>query len=269
MSNDSPIDGAPSHTVPSPSSARILIVDDDFHVRELISRWLDDEGYECNTAADAEEACRLLSTDSFSMMVSDIKMPGKSGIDLLEEVKDRYPDMAVIMVTSVDDRAMAIHTLQTGAYGYIVKPFGEDEVIINVANPLERRRLVLESRQYESRLEEQVREQTEEIRLSREEITLRLIAAQEYRNDETGAHVRRPGLYAEAIGERIGRPKEYTEMLRLAAPMHDVGKMLEGARLALVNMAQAIALWHHEKWDGFDVFLESLPELQTTLAGVQ
>jgi len=359
MSNDSPIDGAPSNAAPFPPPVRILVVDDEPHVREIISRWLDDEGYECNIAADAEEACRLLSTDSFSIMVSDIKMPGKSGIDLLEEVKDQYPDMAVIMVTAVDDREIAIHTLQTGAYGYIVKPFGEDEVIINVANALERRRLVIESRQYESRLEEKVREQTEEIRLSREEITLRLIAAQEYRHDETGAHVRRIGLYAEAIGERIGRPKEYTEMLRLAAPMHDVGKIgvpdsilmkpgkltggefeimkthttiggkiLEGSRLALVNMAQAIALWHHERWDGsgyphslagedipesgrivavadvydalvhdrvyrpamsedealaimtsergahfepliFDVFLESLPELQTPLAGVQ
>ena len=266
---------------PFSSSARILIVDDETYVRDVLSRMLSAEGYECDTAPDADEALRLLERDSYSLMVSDIMMPGKSGIELLTTARERHSDVAVVMITAVGDRETAIRALRLGAYAYVIKPFDHNEIIINVANALERRRLVLASKAYENGLEEKVREQTQAIRVSREEIAMRVMAAQEFRHDETGAHVRRIGLYAEIIGKKMGLVREYAEMLRLAAPMHDVGKIgvpdaillkpgklteeefetikthttiggeiLEGSSILLINVARDIALYHHEKWDG-------------------
>ncbi len=262
-------------------AGRILIVDDEPYVREILSRWLEREGYQCSTAASADEACEQLGHGDFALLVSDIVMPGRSGIDLLAAVTQEFPGVAVVMATAVDDRKTAIQALEIGAYGYIVKPFERNEVVINVVNALERRRLVLASQQHEERLEDRVREQTEDIRQSREEILLRLLAAQEFRHDETGAHVRRIGLYAEALARTMARPDDDAETLRLAAPMHDVGKIgipdailqkpgkldddewdvmkthttigariLEGTGISLLNTAEQIAAAHHEKWDG-------------------
>jgi len=262
-------------------TASILIVDDEPFMRDLISRWLCPEGYDCSTAASAEDAWDLLQRDSFSLVISDIKLPAKSGIDLLETIKNELQDVAVLMITGVDDRRTAIRALELGAYGYVVKPLEQNEVIINVLNALGRRRLSLEAKEQERMLQEKVRRQTEEIRVSREEIALRLIAAQEYRHDETGAHIRRIGLYAETVGKAMSYPEEHTEMLRLTAPMHDVGKIgipdsillkpgkltpqewdimkrhtaigaqiLGGKSVPHLSLARDIALSHHEKWDG-------------------
>jgi putative two-component system response regulator len=265
---------------PTPSE-RVLVVDDEGYVREILCRWLRSEGYDCEAAASAEQAWELLQQESFALVVTDIMMPRKSGMDLLNMVGRDMPDVAVVMVTAADDRRTAIGALERGAYGYVTKPFEGNEIIINVVNALERRRLVMASREYERGLEERVREQTEEIRTSREEIVLRLIAAQEYRHDETGAHIRRIGLGAEAMAGRAGYSREGAEMLRLAAPMHDVGKigipdailakpgkltpeewevmkrhttigaeMLGQTTIPLLELAREIALSHHEKWDG-------------------
>ena len=262
-------------------ASKVLIVYDEPYVRDILSRWLDSEGYNCHIAESAEEAWKLLESNSFSLLVADIIMPGKSGIELLKMAKEDFPDLAVIMVTGLDDRKTAIRALQLGAYGYVIKPFEQTEVVINVVNALERRRLTQESRHYERRLEEKVREQTEETRSSREEIALKLMAALEYRDDETGGHIRRVGLYAEVIGRRMGHTEEYNELLRLSAPMHDIGKMgipdsilmkpakltaeefeivkthttiganiLAGTAIPLLNLAREIAYGHHEKWDG-------------------
>jgi len=263
------------------AGARILVVDDEVYMCQIISRWLDAEGHRCATASGGQEALGLLESGHFELMVTDIMMPGISGITLMTTARERFPDLAVIMVTAVDDRKTAGEALALGAYGYVIKPFEQNEVLISVANALERRRLVLESRDSERRLERKVQEQTAEIRASREEIAMRLIAAQGYRSDETGAHIRRMGLYAEMIGKRLGYSVEDTDLMRLSAPMHDVGKIgipdsillkpgkldreefeimkthttigaaiLGRSNMPLIAMSRVIALGHHEKWDG-------------------
>jgi len=290
----------PEHMTTSPlerprEPARLLIVDDEPLARKLLARWLSAEGYACETTEDVEHAEELLERDAVSLVIADIRLPGKSGIDLLRLVGERFPDMAVVVATALDDRAVAIRALEMGAYGYVVKPFKRNEVVISVVNALERRKLLLERQEYERRLEETIREQTEDIRLSRHEIALRLIAAQEYRHDESGAHIRRIGLYAGALGRRLGYSEEQAESLSLAASMHDVGKIgvpdsillkpgkltpeerkvmerhttigghiLEGTYIPLLNLARDVALCHHEKRDGSGYPLglsgDSIPE---------
>ncbi len=256
---------------------KVLVVDDEPYISRILCRWLTREGFDCVTSASTEEALRLLEQDSFSLVVSDITMPGRSGMELLALARERYPDVAVIMVTAVDDRNTAIRALELGAYGYVIKPFEQNEVIINVANALERRRLVLESRKYQQRLEEEVRERTADIRRREEEIALRLVAAAEYRDESTGAHIRRIGLYSAALAEAAGWQKQLVDDIRVAATMHDIGKIgvpdhillkpgkltpeefevvkkhpeigagiLEGSKAPLLRLAEEIPLSHHE-----------------------
>ena len=260
---------------------RILVVDDEAPVREILCRYLQAQGYSCDAAADADEAWQQLRQDSYALVVSDIMMPGRSGLELLAMVRLEMPEVAVVMVTAADDRDTAVRALERGAYGYVIKPFESNEVVINVVNALERRRLVLASQEYERDLEKQVREQTEQIRVSHEEIALRLMAAQEHRHDETGAHIRRIALGAQAVALHMGYSPGRAEMLRLAAPMHDVGKIgipdsilrkpdkltpdeweimkrhtvigaeiLGNSSLPLLEVGRRVALYHHEKWDG-------------------
>src|SRR5208283_3888580 len=284
-------------------TANILIVDDEPDIGRIISSWLRTAGYGCVTATTGEQALELLQSQSFQLVVSDIMMPGMSGIDLLTFIKDLFPEVAVILVTAVDDRKTAIMTLELGAYGYVIKPFDRNEILINVANALERRRLTLLSREYEQSLESEVREKTSEIREREEEIVLRLISASGFRDDETGAHIRRIGLYASVIAKDIGWNQGSVSDIRLAAAMHDVGKIgipdsillkpgkltpeefevmkkhttigariLHGSNFEVVKVAREIALSHHERWDasGYPHGLggEAIPESARIVAVV-
>jgi len=261
--------------------ARILIVDDEPSIGDLLSRWLTVEGYGCAVAENGETAVTLLENDHFDLVVSDIMMPGMSGMDLLTVIKTLFADIAVVMVTAVDDRKTAIMALDLGAYGYVIKPFDRNEILINVANALERRRLFLLSREYENELETKVKQRTKEVREREEEIVLRLISAAGYRDHETGTHIRRIGLYAAIMAADLGWDARSVDLVRLAAPMHDLGKIgisdnillkpgkltseefdvmknhtligariLDGSDIALLQMAKEIALSHHERWDG-------------------
>lgn len=262
-------------------AAKLLAIDDEPFVTEIIQRWLNKEGYSCDTASSAAEGLNLLASQHYELVISDIMMPGMDGIELLGRIKAGFPEVAVIMATAVDDRETAIRTLQLGAYGYMIKPFEHHAMVINVANALERRRLVLESLEYERRLEQEVLARTEDIRRREEEITLHLLSAADYRDEETGAHVRRLGLYAMVLARELGWHHGPVEYIRVAAPMHDVGKIgipdavlrkpgkltaeefaiikthpeigariLGGSDIPLLQMATDIAMFHHEKWDG-------------------
>jgi putative two-component system response regulator len=262
-------------------TVKILLVDDEPHICDLLQRWLTAEGYLCTTAEDGETALNLLSTDHFDLLISDIMMPRMSGMDLLMVMKPLFPDIAVIMVTAVDDKKTAIMALELGAYGYVTKPFARNEIVISVVNALERRRLMQLSRDYERELEAKVLQRTQEVREREEEIIFRLLSATGFRDDETGEHVRRIGLYSAKMARALGWNDEAVEQIRLAAPMHDVGKIgipdsilrkpgkltppefeimkghaeigasiLDGSQVPLLKMARDIAFCHHERWDG-------------------
>lgn len=272
---------SPLRAPESERATRILLVDDEAPLRGLLSRCLSAEGYDCVQAASSEEAWEALEGEDFALLITDIKMPGMSGLELLGKVAERFPSMAVIMVTAVADHPVALDALEKGAYGYVIKPFSENEVLVSVANALERQRLAKLSEQYEHRLEQEVRDRTAEIRRVQEEVSLRLVSASEYRDEETGAHIRRMGMFAEALAKAMGWDADAADNMRLAAPMHDIGKIgvsdtillkpgkltdtefqtmqqhtqigaaiLKVSDIRLLQMSRDIALCHHEKWDG-------------------
>ncbi len=260
----------------------ILIVDDEQRVRRSLHRILGSAGYQCREAGDVAAALEILERETVALVLSDIRMPGQSGLELVEHIKKLEPQTVCITVTAVDKTAVAVDALSRGAYAYVIKPFDMNEILIQVESALRRRRLELAQRKLQSELERQVRQQTEMIRRSREEIALRLISASQYRDTETGAHIRRIGLYTAKMAELMGMDQESIDILRVAAPMHDVGKigipdsiLLKPGRLTseefaemkkhtvigasilrssstpLLQIAERIALEHHEWWNGY------------------
>ena len=218
---------------------RVLIVDDEDQIRTLLARLLGAHGYECITAESAAAGRRVLKETRIALVLSDVNMPGESGIDFTREVLAHYPETAVVMVTGMDDRSYADIAIELGAYGYVLKPFKPNELIINVGNALRRRTLEIENRNHREMLEQTVLARTTalretiaqlessdtELRRLREETIRRLSWAAEFRNQETGEHIVRMSLYCALLARLAGLDGERAELIRIASPMHDVGKI--------------------------------------------
>jgi DNA-binding NtrC family response regulator len=148
-------------------SERILVVDDEEPIREIVTSMLANAGYECKQAGSGLEAIAILeSGEQFELMLSDLMMPELDGIGLLERTKEKFPDMPVVMVTAVHDISVALAALRNGAYDYLLKPFERDQLLAMVRRALENRRLKLENRAYQTNLESLVSARTEQLRLS-------------------------------------------------------------------------------------------------------
>ena len=211
----------------------ILIVDDEELIRKLLHQKLSDEGYHCERAGSAEQALDKLQDNSFELVILDIKMPGKSGIELLPEIKVNYPDIAVIMSTAITDTNVAIQCMKQGAYDYLNKPFSLDEVILSVARALEKRRLVIENRDYQQHLEQKVEAQASRIRASFLSAVTALVYALEAKDKYTSGHSERVAETSVAIARELGLPWDNVEKIRLAGLIHDIGKI--GMRESILN----------------------------------
>ncbi len=264
-----------------PKDVRILVLDDQEIIRVQLKRILQKSGFTTLEAADARAALEILNREPVDLLLSDIRMPGMTGLDLVHALAHRIPDIAVVMVSGMDSMEMALECLHYGAYGYVLKPFKTSGILIAVADALRRRMLELEHRDREEILARRVREQTEEIRNSREEISYRLLSASEHRDNETGAHVRRIGLYAAEMGRLLGWNLEGVDCILAAAPTHDIGKIgvpdrilqkdgpltdeewiimkthtamganiLRDSGVPFIQMGARIAASHHERFDG-------------------
>ncbi len=211
----------------------ILLVDDEDMIRRLLEQKLSAEGYRCQQAANAEQALIKLKEAPVEMVILDIKMPGKSGVELLPEIKAKYPDTAVIMATAVSDASIAINCMKAGAYDYVTKPFNLDEVSLGVERALEMRRLELENRDYQLHLEQKVDEQAQKIRASFFNAVTALAYALEAKDVYTSGHSQRVTEISVAIAEHLKLPKETIEKIRLAGLVHDIGKI--GVREVVLN----------------------------------
>jgi putative nucleotidyltransferase with HDIG domain len=203
----------------------LLIVDDEAAIRKLLHLKLSREGYQCDEADNAEQALNMLETSPIALVILDIKMPGKSGIDFLPEIKSGFPDTAVIMATAVNDIDVAIQCLKRGADDYICKPFNLEEISLAVQRALEKRRLQLELREYQQFLEEKVEEQMIETRKLFLGAIEALVSALEAKDKYTGGHSRRVTEIALALGKELGLSTRDMEDLRWGSLLHDVGKI--------------------------------------------
>ena len=140
------------------NTARILVVDDEEKIRDMLKRGLGLAEYACTTVQSAHHAALLLEQEEFDLVLLDNVMPGKSGIEFLPEIKSQYSDMAVVMLTGVADVSMAVKAMRDGAHDYVSKPIALPELIIRIESALSRRALLRENRMYQRKLEEMVDE---------------------------------------------------------------------------------------------------------------
>ena len=222
----------------SQDKPRIMIVDDEEPIRRLLGSILKMNGDTCTLAADAKEARTFLKDQRFDLILCDVTMPGESGIDFIRYVLSKYPETAAIMVTAVDDPDVAEAALEFGAYGYIIKPFESNEVMINVSNALRRRKLEIENRSHRENLEKLVLERTDKLKKTMNDLRKAIdgiIEAMgltvEIRDPYTAGHQRRVAEIAHSIAIEMGLSNQQIQGIRMAGVIHDIGKMAVPAEI--------------------------------------
>jgi response regulator RpfG family c-di-GMP phosphodiesterase len=146
------------------SKGAVLIVDDEESNRIALTRKLQLAGYHCVAVADADAALHKMSADEFDVVLLDIDMPYMSGMEILPKIVISHPDISVLMMTAVDDIQTAIEAMREGAYDYVTKPFYMDDLVLRIEKAIERKRLIVENRDFRSRMEQKVELQVGQIR---------------------------------------------------------------------------------------------------------
>jgi len=217
----------------------VLVVEDDPVVRGMLGHVLSSAGYPCETTGDVDSAEGLLRQGDVLLVITDVQLHDQSGIDLLAVIDDVSPNTATIVVTGLDDPSIADLAIESGAYGYLVKPFGPSELLIQIRNALRRRRLELAARDERSRLEHAVEERTAELRgaleglqraksqlrLAQEETIKRLATAVEARDHSTAEHIDRVSAFTRIVSLSLGLGAGAAEVIAEASVLHDVGKI--------------------------------------------
>lgn len=219
---------------PKVLAPRCLVVDDDAAVRKSIAKVTEALGLAPLQAGNGAEALELLNAEGeVPLIISDVNMPGISGLELLEEVQKRYPDTAVLMLSGVAEVKTAVACLDRGALDYIAKPALLEEVRARVAKALEKRDLLLQKRFYQKNLELRVRVQASRIKELFLQGVQTLAHALEAKDSYTSGHSMRVSRYAASTAVRLGFTGERLEEVRLGAELHDIGKI--GTREAVLN----------------------------------
>jgi response regulator RpfG family c-di-GMP phosphodiesterase len=277
---------APPNALTSAPAVRALIVDDDLALRTILSVMLTQSAFVCRTAASGEEALRLLENQPTDVVISDLRMPGISGMDLLVEVRQRYQHLAFLMVTGEDETRVGVRAMQLGADDYLLKPFDADVVLGSLHRALQKKKLEREVQEYRLRLEEMVSERTQQLRTalqqterSYEDTLEALGAAIDLRDSPTAGHSRRVFLYSMELAKSIGGMEQEIRSIAMGAWLHDIGKLAIPDRVLLkpspltdseweimrrharigyelvksisfLAGAAEIVLTHHERFDG-------------------
>ena len=204
---------------------KILVVDDEPMVREVVGEFLSMKGYEVDTADRGAAALEMAGREKYSLILSDLKMPGMSGIELLKELKARRCEASVIVMTGYAELESAIDALKVGAYDFIRKPFNFDELLISVERALELVHLKRMTRDYQVTLERKVMEQSARIRDLFTEAVGSLTFAIEAKDEYTMGHSERVTRYSEMLAEAAGLRYETKRDVVFAAQLHDIGKL--------------------------------------------
>ena len=267
------------------TTPRILIVDDEREITEILADLLS-EDYECLKAGSAEQALDCLRASEFQLVISDITMPGMSGLDMIPHVKQLSPDTVVVMISGMQTVESAIGALRLGAFDYLMKPFDLRQVEAVVKRALEHHDLVVAKQRYENHLEELVEQRTVELDRALNSLedsyrsTLKaLTAALETRDSETHGHSERVVSYSLRLGREYGLNSEDMKSLEFGSLLHDIGKIgvpdsilrkpaklteeewvrmrehpLHGQQILrgieFLQGAARVVAQHHEQWDG-------------------
>jgi putative two-component system response regulator len=262
-----------------------LIVDDEPANVLLLERLLEQLGYNnIETYTSPLEALPRILHQNVDLVLLDIQMPQLTGFEVLEKIRDSKSEneFRPVMVLTADATASTKRkALALGAEDFLTKPFEAYEVALRVKNLLRTRQLYKEISLENDLLEQRVKERTQELEEVQLEIVDRLGLATEYRDDDTKAHTGRVGDMASQVANAMGLPQKFVQLLRLAAPLHDIGKIgisdlillkagkltdeefatmkkhteigasiLSGSKSEILQLAQEIAISHHERWDG-------------------
>jgi len=283
----------------------ILIAEDDAITRRRLQHFLEKWDYNVQEASDGLDALEKFLSGNFDLVISDWMMPEMDGPELIRHIRSRgqeKPFVYTILLTSRSDKDDVVKALaEIGVDDYIVKPFEPDELRARVDVGARTVKLERTLREYGQGLEKIVRKQTRQIRQTQEETIIRLLTALESRDEETGGHVRRIGLYSAYLAQAAGWSTEKIDDLRLAAPMHDIGKIgvpdailqkngkltveefeiikshttiggqiLGDSEFPMLQMAHDIALYHHERWEGsgypMDLTGDKIPDVARIVA---
>ncbi|MCE2942171.1 MAG: HD domain-containing phosphohydrolase [Gemmatimonadota bacterium] len=226
--------------VAEPAVSRLLIVDDEETIRVALAKFLRGRGFEVTTAESGTVALEYLRGGRFVAMLSDVRMPGMPGTDLVPQALAIDPDLAVIMLTAVNDAPTATEALAAGAMDYLMKPVELADLTAALERALHKRDLLIEQRKVERLIREEVALRTDE--LEREQQALRqltisvvdaLINAQEAKDQFLRGHSQRVADLAASVAEHLGLDPDTVEHVRLAGRLHDVGKI--GTRESVLN----------------------------------
>lgn len=269
--------------MPSFSDARFLIVDDNPDMVWILQTLLEREGYrDIASTTDPTTAVDGFLAFEPDLVLLDMHMPGMNGLDVMARMKEVARDyVPIVMLTGDLNPEIRLRALGCGANDFLTKPFEKTEVHLRIRNLLETRNLHKQLRQENESLEIKVAERTKDLERAKVEILQRLAMAADFRDDCTGEHTQRVGELSARMARAMGLPKQHVELIRAAAPLHDIGKIgvpdhillkpgplnqaewiimkrhtTTGARMLsksvspTLRLGERIALSHHERWDG-------------------
>jgi len=267
------------------TTSGILIIDDQPSNVMLLEGILQEHDFTCiHSTTDSRQALPAFIEYLPDLVLLDLQMPYLDGFAVMKQLRACLApgDFLPILVLTADiTPETKRRALSEGALDFLTKPFDAIEVLLRIENLLRTRSLHLQLKEQNGFLDQKVRERTAELEATQIEILERLALAAEYRDDDTGQHTKRVGQLAAQIAEALGWAANEVELIRRAAPLHDVGKIaisdlillkpgklspeefqsmkahirlgaqiLSGGRFPLLQLAEQIALTHHERWDG-------------------
>jgi putative two-component system response regulator len=270
------------------SQGKIIYVDDDIDLLESVSELLSEEGFTVYPFSNGYDALGKFLEEQVDVVLTDIKMPKITGIELLEKIRAIDKEIPVILTTGYADLNMAVDAVNKGAFEFIIKPFNLNYLLHAIAKGVQYKRVRQLEKDYKAELEKMVEQRTRELTHALEivkdmsnVVIERLTAAAELRDEDTGMHIARIGKYSGEIARSLGMSDDFAETLTTAATMHDVGKIgipdaillkpgplnpdefdiikthttigakiLQGTTFPVLKMAASVALNHHERWDG-------------------
>jgi len=215
-----------------------LIVDDEQRLRQVLTHLMRRDGFRCIEASNGAEALDQLRRHSVSLVLTDLRMPRMDGMELLQQVRTFHPDVAVVMITAVPDVQAAVTCLGMGAMDYLTKPFHLEEVRARVAQAMDRRRLILENRDYQEQLKLRVAAQASRLEQMFFAGVQALAEALELKDPYTRGHSVRVSQYSSILARALKLDHDVVRQIELGGHVHDIGKI--GVREAVLNKTEKL-----------------------------